>query len=331
LAAVDTVRSLHNGELPCGVTFIVEGAEEIGSPHFADFVLNHLDDIKGQGVVWEEGNTDGQGHYRCRLGVRGLLYVEIAVETMLRDAHSGLAQLLPNAAWRLIRALMTLKGENEHILIPGFYDAVRPISEKDRAYLFDDNSERETTLLKQRFGITKYVSEYMGLSTHQAVFQPTCNIAGLISGYQGPGSKTVIPSRASAKIDFRLVPDQDPQDILLKLRAHFAEQGFDDISIIPLGGMGYPYKQDADSPLIQLSLRKAEDVYGVPGKIVPLNGGTTPVYAIAHPLGNIPFICPGVGYWDNKAHAPDEHVRLSDFEKSTQHISRILNEFADLE
>lgn len=331
LAAVDAVRAAHGGQLPCNVTFVVEGEEEIGSPHFADFVLEHTDLLAAQGAIWEEGSIDSRGAPVCWLGPRGLLYVELAVATMSRDAHSGSAHVLPNAAWRLVRALTTLKDEQEQVLIPGFYDEALPLAERERVLIeqYYDGGAAETAA-RAAYGVATFVNELSGLAWTEAVFHPTCNIAGLTAGYQGPGSKTVIPAQASAKVDFRLVPNQDPRDILAKLRMHLDQQGFPDVTITTLGGMGYPYKQDTEDSLIQLSLRTGEEVYGQASRVIPLIGGTSPVYAIARPLGNIPVISPGVGYWDNKTHAPDEHVRLTDFQNAARHIGRIIDGFADL-
>src|SRR5579871_97825 len=331
LAAVDAVRAAHGGQLPCNVTFVVEGEEEIGSAHFAEFVLANTGLLAAQGAIWEEGSIDASGAPVCWLGPRGLLYVELAVATMTRDAHSGSAHVLPNAAWRLLRALATLKDERERVLIPGFYDDALPLSEREHAIIeqYYDGGAAETAS-RAAYGVERFVNGKSGLAWTEAVFNPTCNIAGLTAGYQGPGSKTVIPAHASAKVDFRLVPDQDPRDILTKLRAHLDQQGFPDVTVTTLGGMGYPYKQDPEHPLIQLSLRTGKEVYGKTGRIVPLIGGTSPVYAIARPLGNIPVISPGVGYWDNKAHAPNEHVRLADFQNAARHIGRIVDGFAEL-
>lgn len=331
LAAVDAVRAAHEGQLPCNITFVVEGEEEIGSRHFADFVLAHTDLLAAQGAIWEEGSIDSRGAPVCWLGPRGLLYVELAVSTMTRDAHSGSAHVLPNAAWRLLRALATLKDERERVLIPGFYDDALPMSDRERVIIerYYDGGAAEAAS-RAAYGIEQFVNGLSGLAWTEAVFNPTCNVAGLTAGYQGPGSKTVIPAQASAKVDFRLVPDQDPRDILTKLRRHLDQQGFTDVTVTTLGGMGYPYKQDPENPLIQLSLRAGKEVYGKAGRVVPLIGGTSPVYAIARPLGNIPVISPGVGYWDNKTHAPDEHVRLKDFQNAARHIGRIFDGFADL-
>jgi acetylornithine deacetylase/succinyl-diaminopimelate desuccinylase-like protein len=327
LAAVEAVRAAHGGELPCGITFVVEGQEEIGSPHIAQFVKEHLDLLKCQASIWEEGGIDQEGNPWTALGDRGILGVELAVDTMGRDAHSGNAHILPSAAWRLLRALACLKDSDEKILIPGFYDAIKPPSPGDLE-LFEAMPDRETWL-RDTFGVTTFVGELTGKDLERAVFNPTCNIQGITTGYQGEGMKTVIPARATAKVDFRLLPDQDPDDIFKKLRAHLDAQGFEDVSVTWLGAM-WPHKAEADDPFIQLTARTAEATYGRPYLIIPLNGGSSPTYAFAKPLGGIPIVTAGVNYGNNKAHAPDEHVRLIDFLNAARHIARIVDGFAGL-
>jgi acetylornithine deacetylase/succinyl-diaminopimelate desuccinylase-like protein len=131
LAAVEALRQAHSGELPCSLTFVLEGEEEIGSPHIARFVQEHTGLLKCDAAIWEGGGIDAQGHPGMTLGCRGVLSVELSVETLKMDAHSGNAHILPNAAWRLIQALNCLKGPDEHILIPGLYECALPPSALD--------------------------------------------------------------------------------------------------------------------------------------------------------------------------------------------------------
>lgn len=327
LAAIDAVRAANGGALPCNVTFVVEGEEEIGSPHIAQFVQQHLDLLRCQGAIWEEGAMSPDGHPLNLLGVRGILAVEISVETMTRDAHSGGAHILPSAAWRLLRVLESLKGPDERIHIPGFYDAIQPLSATDIAVLQALPSHEET--YRQVYGVKEFVLGRTGNELDQAVFDPTCNIQGITTGYQGAGIKTVIPARGSAKLDFRLVPDQDPDDIFAKLRAYLDGQGYADVVMTRSGAM-WPARTPADDPLVQLSTRAGAEVYDLPPILDPMAGGSSPVYAFARPLGGIPVITAGVGYWDNRAHAPNEHVRLGDFLNGARHIARILLGFAEL-
>lgn len=327
LAALDAVRHAHGGNLPCTVMFIVEGEEEIGSPHINQFVRDHTDLLSCQAAIWEEGGTDPEGYPTTTLGCRGILYVELASETLKMDAHSGGAHYLPNAGWRLVQALMSLKTRDGRISISGFYDKALPPSAQDVALL--DALPNMEDWVRENFGVKEFVGGLAGNEFKRAVFNPTCNIAGLTAGHQGEGMKTVIPARATAKVDFRLVPNQDPDDIFSKLRDHLDQEGFTDVSVTRLGAM-WPYKASVDDPFIQSAAHSAEAVYGRSYRIAPLAGGSSPIYAFAVPLGNIPVISAGVGNSNNRAHSPDEYVQLDDFLNGARHIAHILSDFATL-
>ncbi|WP_233498284.1 M20/M25/M40 family metallo-hydrolase [Meiothermus sp. QL-1] len=327
IAAVDAARAAHGGELPCGVLFVVEGNEEVGSPGIARFVQDHLDLLRCDGAVWEEGGIDQEGRPGTSLGRRGILAVELEVQTLSRDAHSGSAHILPSAAWRMVRVLASLKDENERVLIPGFYEKVRPASEEDLELL--RRLPDSEAYLRESFGVRGFVNNLSGFELRKAVFNPTCNIQGITAGYQGPGTKTVIPARASAKLDFRLVPDQDPTDILKKLRAHLDAEGFTDVRIVHADHM-FPFRTSPKHPLVDLAARTAQEVYQKPYQLIPMTGGSSPVYAFAGPLG-IPVIDAGVGFGvSNRTHAPNEHIRIQDFHNAARHIARILEGFAGI-
>jgi acetylornithine deacetylase/succinyl-diaminopimelate desuccinylase-like protein len=321
LAALDAVRAV-DGDYPCSITFLVEGEEEVGSPNLPEWVERHRDRLRVDAAIWEEGGVDPDGTPYIRLGARGLLYVELSVRTLSRDAHSGLANLLPNAAWRLVWALATLKGQRERVLIDGFYDAVRKPSARIEQLLAKLPSDEES--VRRVFGIERLLLDRQGAAVPRAPFEPTCNIAGIGAGYQGPGSKTVIPAGASAKLDFRLVPDQDPDDILAKLRLHLDQKGFRDVQI-EVHGAERPGAVDPDAALVELAARTAEEVYGRPPRVYPLSGGTTPMYLFTEK--GVPVIAPGVGYDDNRAHSPNEHVRILDFEQAVRHLARVVRRF----
>jgi acetylornithine deacetylase/succinyl-diaminopimelate desuccinylase-like protein len=322
LAAFDAVREVY-GSLPCNVKFLLEGEEESGSPNIAEFVRSHLDLLKADGSIWEEGSVEVGDQPTLLLGVRGVLYIELKVEAMKIDAHSGYAHALPNAAWRLNQALSSMKDRNEKVLIPGFYDRVRKPS-KEELQAFDSWPDIEISMQEQ-FGVDEFLRGVKGNEIRQAVFEPTCNIAGIGSGYQGPGTKTVIPAKAMAKVDFRLVPDQDPEDILEKLRVHLDQNGFKDIQINVLGKM-WPFTTPMDDPFVKMTAKAGYEVYGKPTLIGPMSGGSSPIYAVGGPLG-IPVVNPGIGYWDNRVHAPNEHIRIKDFLNGARQIARILADF----
>ncbi len=270
-------------------------------------------------------HTDTPTQY---LGLRGICYVELSVDLLSTDVHSGIGgSIFPNAAWRLVWALNSLKDKNEQILIPGFYEGIRPPTARDRELLsaLADPADE----YRSRYGVPYFLKGLTGgvdLEV-EGVFSPTCTICGLTSGYQGPGSKTVLPARASAKVDFRLVPDQEPDDILRKLRAHLDAQGFTEVQITYLGG-DPPARTDPDNPFIQLVSRTAKEVYGKPMTLVPMIGGSGPSYPFVHGLG-LPVASAGLGHPDGKIHAPNENIRIDLYLKHSRHMARILNEFGE--
>jgi acetylornithine deacetylase/succinyl-diaminopimelate desuccinylase-like protein len=326
LFAIDAFLD-NDGELPCNIKFIIEGEEEISSIHLKDFVMSHADKLKADACIWEFGGVDHREVPVQYLGLRGICYVELSVETAKSDVHSGLGgSIFPNAAWRLIWALSTLKDENEHIRIPGHYDPVLPPSQRDRELMeaLPETSEE----YKTRYGVDHFIQNLTGgVELRIAeVFQPTCTICGLTSGYQGEGSKTVLPARASAKVDFRLVPNQTPEQVLKSLRIYLDNEGFSDVNIKYLGGEK-PARTDPDDPFVALVVETARPVYGVPMQIVPLSGGSGPNHAFVHFL-KLPVVSAGIGYPGSQAHAPNENIRIDLYLKGAMHIVRILSEFA---
>jgi len=326
LFAIDALLD-EQGELPCNIKFIIEGEEETSSVHLYDFILKNKDRLKADACMWEFGSVNSHETPIQYLGLRGICYVELSVETANRDVHSGTGgSIFPNAAWRLVWALSTLKGEDERILIPGFYDGIQPPSARDRELMsaLPEISEE----YKSMYGVKNFVKGLTGGVDlrMEEVFVPTCTICGLTSGYQGPGSKTVLPARASAKVDFRLEVGQDPVDIRKKLRAHLDAQGFSDVMITDLGG-DKAARTDPDDPFIQLVAKVAEEVYEVPMQLVPMIGGSGPSYPFVHDLG-LPVAMAGIGYPETGAHAPNENVRVDLYLKHARHMARIINEFS---
>lgn len=326
LHALDALLA-EDDELPCKVKFVLEGGEEIGSPNIPDFVKEHAKKLAADACIWEFGGVNHLDVPQQILGMRGICYVELSVEKLSMDVHSGLGgSIFPNAAWRLVWALATLKGQDEHIRIPGHYDNVVPPSERDRqlaaAMPYEGDDYRE------RYGVDEFLRGVSGSPDLylQEVFEPTCTISGLTSGYQGPGTKTVQPARASAKVDFRLVPNQTPEEILEKLRAHLDAEGFDDVKIEYLGGEA-PGRTDPDDPFVQIVVKAAEEVYGKPQDIVPMLGGSGPNHAFLHYL-DLPVATCGLGYPGSQVHAPNENIRIDLYLKAARHMARIFKEFA---
>jgi acetylornithine deacetylase/succinyl-diaminopimelate desuccinylase-like protein len=314
----------HHEALPVNVIWVIEGEEEIGSQHLDRFVAQHEELLRGAtGCAWEAGGKNAREQYEIALGCKGLLYVELRAREASCDLHSALAAIVGNPAWRLVWALNTLKGPDERVRIPGFYDNVRPISPAQQQTLAEwDYPEEETRTL---YGLDAFLGELGGDQLKERlIFGPTCNIDGFHSGYGGPGSKTVLPCEASAKLDFRLVPDQDPAQILRLLRAHLDAEGFSDVEIASNEGER-PSAGDPAHPFVQAAARTAEGIYGHRPTLIPMMSGTGPVYELCGQFG-VPIVTVGVGYAGSRGHAPDENIRVSDFIAGTQYIAALLEE-----
>ena len=229
LFAIDAILAA-DGELPCNINWVMEGEEETTSEAFSEVVRADPQRFAADACIWEFGGVDEKDRPLQFLGLRGICYVELSVETANQDVHSGTGgSIMPNAAWRLVWALDSLKGPDENIRIAGFYNKVKPVSAKTRMLLEALPDEGEQ-LMKQ-YGIKSFLKGLKGGAELRlaGAHEPTCTICGLTSGYQGEGSKTVQPARASAKVDFRLVPDQIPEEIFELLRAHLDRNGFEDV------------------------------------------------------------------------------------------------------
>jgi len=321
LMAIRALQEANGGRLPVTIKFLVEGDEEIGSPKLHEFVEQHRERLAADVCLHEGGGVNASGRPVVSLGVKGILAVQLKVRTAARDSHSSYAATVPSAAWRLVWALATLKDAGERIRIPGFYDAVRPPTEQEEAFLRALPSEEEK--LKENLELRDFVCGVRGYDyNRRIVFEPTCTINGIISGYTGPGMKTVLPSTAKAKLDFRLVPDQDPDDIADKVRKHLAAEGFNDVEVTLAEGE-FPARSDANHPFVELVQRTAREVYGQEPVVYPNMAGTQPLYPMMQLLG-VPMASAGIGYPDARAHAPDENIRLSDFILGTKHVAAII-------
>ncbi|HAH00461.1 MAG TPA: peptidase M20 [Ktedonobacter sp.] len=317
LTAIRALRAVL-GELPITLHWIIEGEEEIGSPHFGAIASTYASLLRADACFWEGEGFGPTGRPELMLGTKGLLYVQLDVQGTGIDAHSGAAPILPSAAWRMVQALATLRTPDGHIRIPGFYDAVLKPSEAQLDAIADQpNMDAE---LREAFQVQQFVDGLAGAAlAERAAFTPTCNIAGLVSGYTGEGSKTVLPAKAMAKIDFRLVPNQDPEDILAKLQTHLKDQGYDDIKITTFG-RAEPVVTPIDEPLVQRIAAIAESYNGKKPAINPIAGGTLPLLGALRRYVGVPGLSvPGnPTYWANGAHAPNEHIRLDDLREAVR-------------
>ena len=324
MQAVEAHRAVF-GELPIQIRFLIEGEEESGSPNLAKLLALEPRLTEADGALKEGGAIDSQGRPQLSLGGKGILYCHFRVRTMARDAHSGGATHYPNAAWRLTHALASLMGADGRVRIAGFYDAVRKPSATDQDLLermpFDPTSVRAVVGI-QRFAFGRSDGE----AKRASVFEPTCNICGVESGYNGPGSKTVIPAEATGKVDFRLVPDQDPEEIAALLRAHLDREGFGDVEFSAEEGE-HPYRGAADAPLVRAVAAVAEEAFRKPAVLIPSSGGTSPMWVVCN-ARRMPNVTLGMGHPGAGAHAPNEHILLENYWRALRATSRLYSIFA---
>ncbi len=313
------------GELPCPVRFLVEGEEESGSPHLEALLAKRPDLSAVSGALNEGGQVGPDDRPILSCGVRGMLYVELRVRTLAQDAHSMFASLLPNAAARLVGALATIRHEDGTVDFPGFLDRARIPTAADIAHLralpFDEAS------FKAQHGTVAFVSGLTGFDAQVAqLFAPTCNIDGIQAGWMGQGIKTVTPAAASARLDLRLVPDQDPDAVATHLRAHFSAQGYPDVEVF-VHSAERAYWTPIDDPIVRAAERATAAVHGRPSLRLISGPGTAPMYPICAPHG-VPFVALGLTHADARLHAPNENLRLDLVAPLMRATARFIAEFA---
>ena len=317
LAGLEVYRAVH-GDLPVHVKFLVEGEEETGSKSFQSIVTRYGEKLKADGCIWEGMGIDHVGRPEFVFGAKGLAYVELVHRGLTEDQHSSLAVVAPSPVWHLVEALATLRSPDGKVFIDGFYEDVVPPDETDEAILRDLPFEEEAE--RERLGVESFVGGDTGIDLlRRYYFEPTCNIAGIVAGFTVPGaSKTVLPKEVMAKLDMRLVPDQDPDDIVAKLRRHLDARGFEDIEINRFSNE-HPVRSPSDSLIGRAALAAAREVFTEAPAVSPMMIGTGPMYPVASTLG-IPTVSPaGVCRPASNIHAPNENVRIDDFLRTIEY------------
>jgi acetylornithine deacetylase/succinyl-diaminopimelate desuccinylase-like protein len=328
LAAIRALRD-EGGELPIRIRWIVEGEEEVGSTSFDEIVRRNTELLQADGALWEGSSARlPDGRPDLALGFKGALGVRLDVQALATDAHSSLEALAPSAAWRLVQALASIR-EDGTVRIRGFYDNVRAATDEERqaiaAASFSDEDE-----LRETLGLDEFVEGLSGAALwERASFRPTANVAGISTGYSGPGIKTVLPAAASAWMDFRLVPDQQPEEVLGLLREHLDREGFDDIHLTPLM-TAKPAKTPLDDPFVRRVVEIAEAVSGERASIWPLAPPTLPIVASLQEHLAVPGLAPPDNpiYAGSRAHAPNEHIRLEDIQPALRFTYALLRDLA---
>lgn len=326
--AVEALLAL-NGELPVNIKFIVEGEEEIGSPTLPKYVAENQEQLKADVIVISDTGMQGPGRPAVCYGLRGLAGIQIDVKGPKGDLHSGLyGGAVQNPLHAVVEILQSFRDKEGVIQVEGFYDDVLEVSDEERAEFaaleFDLENE------KQELGITEDFGEKGYSFVERTWIRPTLEINGITGGFSGEGIKTVLPAEASAKITCRLVPNQDPDDIVKKLRAHVEANKPAGVKVtISDFDKGQPFLTPYDHPAIQAAGRSYEKIYNVKTAFTRM-GGSVPIVAVFDQVLGLPVVLMGFGLASENFHAPNEHFHLENFDKGLRVISDYLFEAANL-
>ena len=308
LLALEALLACH-GQLPCNVIVLLEGEEEIGSPHIPGFIREHKDMLNADLVLISDGPVDVSGRSRLEFGVRGVVSFELRARGANQDLHSGnWGGVAPNPLWTLVHLLSTMKNAQGEITIEGFYDKVEPPTELERAALA--RLPIDVQAVKQDLELAQLDAPYERPFYDRLMMWPTLTINGLHGGYGGPGSKTVLPHEAVAKCDIRLVEAQTVDEIFGKVEAH-VRRFAPEVEFIRQGGMD-PSKTPLDSPFAEPIRRGIIAAQGEEPLLVPAMGGSLPNYVFTKTLGLHTFVVPYANA-DEANHAPNENLEIERF------------------
>jgi len=326
LAAVEAYQKSF-GKLPVTLRFIVEGEDGLGSPSLYRFTDEHPEMLQADGCLWDEGSRDTKENPIVSLGFKGITFLELRSFGARTDLHSKWGAIVPNPAWRLVQALATITSPKGVITIDGFSSYIAPISDEDAEVL--KAIELDEVGLKREFRISGWVRAMKGAAlVKEHIFGPTCTICGIHTGHTEAGAKTVLPSMAMARLDFRLVPDLTAQIVADLLRAHLDVRGFKDIEIIELGSAPLA-KSSSKSRVARAVIDSTQEVYGKPALIYPMDPSSGPVGAVCGvSQPPTPVASFGTSYAGSNPHGPDENIRIDDFIQSIKLVGRVIHKLA---
>jgi len=314
------------GEPPVNLKFLIEGEEEISSINLPDFVKANKQMLKADASLCFDSSLNPYGSASIYAGLKGLLYLELRCKTASTDMHSALSAIAPNPAWRLLWALNTIKNDGK-IMIDGWYDDVKVPSKEDLSLL--QKLDYDERMIMKEYGVKELLGGVKGKEAlKKLLFEPTCNIAGIQSGYTSAGSKTVLPNESFVKLDFRLVYDQKSDDLIKKLKKHLATKGLSDIAIFKLGSVE-PSKTDAKAKIVKAAAKAAEQVYTKKPEIFPNMWGSGPDFVFTKLL-KLQSVWTGCSPSYANIHAPNEFTTIKNVLDGVCYASIIIQEFANI-
>ena len=325
VAAVSAMLEAR-GDVPCGIKFVIEGEEETGSAHIAQYLREYRREASCGAVVWEFGHVDSAGRPVVGLGMKGLLYAELSASGPAHDAHSSLAPALENPAWRLVGALGTLRTpDGRGVAVDGWNDGAEPLDARSERLLAAEPLDARA--LAAGLGAKGLAG---GRTPDEAkrdlAAAPTCNIAGLAAGYAGEGAKTVLPARATAKVDFRLVPGMDPRRLSSLLAGHLRRRGYGDVSV-RIHAAVPAWRTDPSDPFVGIVRNAAEAAHRRAPVLSVSSAGTGPMHAFATILG-APCVSVGGTHVFARIHSPNEFISTALLRKTAVCMCLVADGFA---
>jgi acetylornithine deacetylase/succinyl-diaminopimelate desuccinylase-like protein len=322
--AIESILKV-NGKLPVNVKFLLDPEEEVGSPSLNGFCREHKNLFAADMALNSDGPMDPSGRPRLSFGNRGVLYVEVNARGANTDLHSGnFGGPIPNPAWRLVEFLSSLRKPDGTVAIEGFYDNIVPPTPQEREMMakipFDEKK------FKEKYGLKKFTPPEDVSYMEKLMFRPTLNIAGFTSGYGGQGSKTVLPCKATLKMDMRLVVNQTPEDIYEKYVRHMKKHGFDDLEVMMLNTYA-PSRTSVDHPMAPKFVEAIRRGFQQEPVLIPAGGGSFPGAAIRSIL-NIPILSVPYGNADENNHAPNENLAIDCFKNGIRTTAALFFQLA---
>lgn len=319
----------NNGGLPCNIKFMIEGEEEVGSDNLGLFVAENKEKLAADVVLISDTSMISLENPSLETGLRGLSYVEVTVEGPNRDLHSGVyGGAVANPATILAKMIASLHDLDNHIAIPGFYDDVVELSEEERRDL--NKAPFEIEEYKSDLGVDELWGEKGYTTLERTGIRPTLEVNGIWGGYIGEGAKTVLPSKASAKISMRLVPNQDSQKITQLFKAHFESiaPAYVKVSVNPHHG-GEPVVTPTDSAAYQAAAKAIEESFGK-APIPTRGGGSIPIVALFERELGIKTVLMGFGLDSDNLHSPNEKFDIANYLKGIETIPLFHKYFSEL-
>ncbi|MFC0186850.1 dipeptidase [Fictibacillus aquaticus] len=308
------------GTLPMNFKFCIEGEEEIGSANLPKFIEENTELLSADVIVISDTGMLDRGKPAICYGLRGLAALQIDVKGANSDLHSGLyGGAVQNALHAITEILASFRDGNGRILVDGFYENVQEMTQAEKEAFAALNMSEEP--LKKQLEVKELFGEKGYTHVEQTWVRPTLEVNGIWGGFQGEGIKTVLPNEAHAKISCRLVPDQQPDEIVEKLKRHIAAHTPPGVEVsVKLFDKGAPYVTPLEHPAIQAGARAYEKVYGVPTAFTR-GGGSIPIVATFDELLKLPVVLMGFGLATENFHAPNEHFHLENFDKGMETLA----------